>query len=260
MILKPCPFCQKDIPRTITVCPYCHRDEQGKPVQVDPLAIVDAFDQRSFDQDLKDLSNTDPFQRDEAVVRMARRGFGIVQALASILADQAQPGLAGVARVLGKIRDRRSIGALAQAAKMGDDDLRMAAVWALSQFREPEVIPLLLSEAERPHPQIQSYLVHVLGGVQDARVLPVLRRLASHPSREVAFQAACALGETQDPDSIPALRKIWRRRDPLLREAAHSALRKMGVSIHGPWWIHRAIGLLISLAALSALAWWWVHR
>jgi HEAT repeat protein len=228
VILKPCPFCRKEIPRAIKVCPYCHTDEKGHPVVMDSTAPENPDLGRFFENDLKDLSSEDPFVREQASVRVAQRGFGVVQALISILNDFAKPGLAGVARALGQIGDRRAIPVLAQAAKMGDDDLRLASVWALSQFHEPEILPVLLSEAERPHAIIQGYLAYVLGLFQDASVIPVLRKLCHHPNREVAFQAACALGEVGHPDGIPVLQKVWRRRDPLIRAASMASLRRLG--------------------------------
>jgi HEAT repeat protein len=256
MILKPCPFCQKDIPRSIIVCPYCHRDEGGKAVQMDTVATAqESISEKYFEQLLTDLASEDPFQRDQAVIRMAQHGFGVAQALISILGDFAKPGLAGVARSLGKIGDRRAVPALAQAAKMGDEELRIAAVWALCQFHEPEVLPVLLSEAERPHPIIQGYLAHALGTFQDSRVVPVLASLARHPNREVAFQAACALGESGDRAAVPVLKKVWRRRDALVRSASAASLKRLGGK---PSWISPAmlvLGLTILLAIGTGIGW-----
>jgi HEAT repeat protein len=228
MILKPCPFCQKDIPRSITVCPYCHRDEAGKPIAMDSAAVENAVSDKFFQDDLKDLASDDPFTRDQAVVRVASHGAAVVQALVGILNDFAKPGLAGVALALGKIGDRRAISELAQAAKMGDEDLRMAAVWALAQFHEPEVLPILLSEVECPHPIIQSFLANTLGTFQDSQVVPALCKLAGHPNREVAFQAVCALGETGSRDGVPSLKKSWREGGPMVRAASAASLRRLG--------------------------------
>lgn len=228
MILKPCPFCHKDIPRSITACPYCHRDEQGKPVVMDSAAVEINVSDRVFQADLKDLASDDPYTRDNAVARVSKHGAGVVQALMTVLGDFAKPNLSGVARVLGKIGDRRAIGILAQAAKLGDDDLRLSAVWALAQFNDPEALPYLLAEAERPHPIAQSYLASVLGSFQDARVVPVLSRLALHANREVAFQAAYALGESGGGPSIAALKAAWRKGDRLVRAACGAALRRLG--------------------------------
>lgn len=102
MILKPCPFCQKDIPRSITVCPYCHRDEQGKSVVMDSSAVEINVSDREFQADLKELASEDSYARDIAVARVAQRGAGVVQALITVLGDFAKPNLSGVARVLGK--------------------------------------------------------------------------------------------------------------------------------------------------------------
>jgi len=98
-------------------------------------------------------------------IRVARQGVGVVQALMSILNDFAKPGLAGVALALGKIGDKRAIPVLAQAAKVGDDDLRIAAVWSLAQFHEPEVLPILLSEGGTPASHRPEFFGQHVGGV-----------------------------------------------------------------------------------------------
>jgi HEAT repeat protein len=260
MILKPCPFCHKDIPRSITVCPYCHRDEQGKTILMDSeVASVEGG--KFSDTDLKDLTNPDPFIRDQAVVRLAQKGAGVIPTLIGILQDFSKPGLAGVAKVLGSIRDRRAIPALTMVAKMGDEDLRMAAVWALTQFHEAEVVPALLSEAERPHPTIQSFLAHTLSTLQDPRVISVLGRLLRHPNREVAFHAAYALGETGSREAIRPLRRGLRRRDPLVRIATAASLRRLGASDR--LLLGVGVGWVLMAAVFSALAgigYWWVQR
>ena len=178
--------------------------------------------------DLKALTSDDLFTREQAVVRVAQRGTPVAQTLIGILGDFAKPGLAGVAKALGKIGDERAIPILGQAAKMGDEELRIAAVWALSQLSDPVVLPILLTEAERPHPLIQSYLASILGTFQDSRVVPVLSKLAVHPNREVSFQAVCALGEVGGQAGIPVLKKAWRRNDSLVRAASAASLRRLG--------------------------------
>ena len=259
MILKPCPFCRKEIPRSITVCPYCHRDEQGQPVSMDSAVPTAAVADKYFDNDLEELASEDPFVSEQAVVRVAQRGFGVVQALISILSDFKKPGLAGIAKALGKVKDRRAIPVLTQAAKMGDEELRTAAIWALAQFHEPEVLPILLSEAEKPHPLTQSFLAHALGAFQDVRVGPVLAKLAGHPNREVAFQAAYALGESGGSEGIRVLKKSWHHRDPLVRAASAAILRRLGGK---PSWISPKIVLAGSmvLAVLMVGIGWLLYK
>ncbi len=230
MILRPCPFCEKPIPHRMNTCPYCHRDDQGKQVAMDSAAPPPEDPHQFFENDLKDLSNEDPYLREQATVRMAQKGFGVAQALISILSDGAKPGLAAIAKILGRIRDRRAIPVLVGAMKQGDEDLRMAAVWALAQFREPEVLQALAGDLERHHPTVQGYIAFILGSWRDPTVLPVLAKLLKHNHREVAFQAACALREMGDPAAIPALRRAGRRPDPVVRAAALQALRHLGGS------------------------------
>ncbi len=249
MILKPCPFCQKDIPRSITVCPYCHKDELGKPVVIDSAIVETPGAERVTDMELKEMSHEDPFTRDQAVLRMAQRGNVVVPALVAILNDFSKPRLAGVAMALGKIGDARAIPVLGQAAKVGDEELRIAAVRALSQFHSPEVLPALLVEAERPHPVIQSYVANALGTFQDKRVVPVLSKLVEHPNREVAFQAAFALAETGDRDGAASLKRAWRTKDPLIRAASAASLKRLGTR---PAIISAKV-FAISMGALAAL-------
>jgi len=226
---------------------------------MDSTTVADPGADRYFENDLKELASEDPYVREQACVRVAQRGIGIVQALMSILHDFNKPGLAGVARSLGQIGDRRAIPVLVQAAKMGDDDLRLEAVWALAQFHEPEVLPILLSEAERPHAVIQGFLASVLGTFQDDRVMPVLSKLVLHTSREVAFQAACAIGELGNPAGIKPLQKACRRHDPLVRAASAASLRRLGgraMSISIAQWV---IGILL-LGALGAGIGWVFYK
>ncbi len=259
MILKPCPFCQKDIPRSIVVCPYCHKDEKGLSAEAEsPKQAVG--EDKFFNEDLSDLASTDPFIRDQAVVRMGQKGFGVVQALIDVLSDHAKPGLAGVAKSLGRIADRRAIPVLTVAAQMGDDELRTAAVWALSQYREPEILPVLLKESERTHPAIQSYLAFILGSFQDPRILPALARLSQHASREVAYQAVYSLGELGEVAAAKPLRNALRRRDPVVHTVAMASLDRLGLSrVSNSRWTVIAF-LFAGFVTAVALAFWTLHK
>lgn len=253
MILKPCPFCSKQIPRAIQVCPYCHRDEQGGSVEIDTAAPPVQEDPHYYEQDLAALASEDPFEREQATVRMAQRGVGIVQALIGILSDHNKPGLAGIARVLGKVGDRRAIGALAHAARLGDEELRQASLWALTQFRESEVNPVLIAEAERSTPDVQAYLAYSLGLRQDSRACGVLSRLSRHSNREVAFQALWALGEIPENSSVRALQRQAHAKDALRRRAARLSLQKLGLSVASPWMRRAGWGIAAVLTSGTML-------
>jgi len=133
-----------------------------------------------------------------------------------------------VALALGKIGDKRAIPVLAQAAKVGDDDLRIAAVWALAQFHERKCSPSSFRKRNGRNPIIQSFLANTLAGFQDHRVVSILCKLAVHPNREVAFQAVCALGESGAKEGIPVLKGTWRSGNDLVRAASAVSLRRLG--------------------------------
>jgi HEAT repeat protein len=260
MKLTPCPFCGKSIPARMSVCPYCRRDEKGDAVVMDTRMSTTAAEAKPSKQHLDELSSEDPYVRDQAVLRMAKQGFGVTQVLIDILSDHAKPGLASVAKTLGQIGDKRAIGVLTKAAKHGDDGLRIAALWALAQYRDAEVLPVLLSEAERPHPMTQSYLAHVLGLIQDAQVVPVLCRITQNGSPEAAYQAAFALGEWKDPQSVAALTHLAQKKNPLLRAVAIASLKRLGVNpvFTAAGWRLWAWG--VGALSLIAGGLWWIYR
>lgn len=243
----------------MNACPYCHRDEKGQPVAMDTAAPPPQL-LKPTEQDLKDLSSEDPYVREQTVLKIAKQGIGIVQPLVDILSETTKPGLAGIAKALGQIGDKRAIPVLSKAAKQGDDALRTAALWALAQFREPEVMPTLMAEAERPHPVTQGYLIHVLSGFQSPKTIPTLCRITQQGSLEAAYHATYALGDFNDPEAIRALKRVARQRDPLLRATAAASLNRLGIRASLTiyrwwWWIGGFVGLALAGGAVA-----WVYK
>lgn len=256
MKLRDCPFCGKPIPARMTACPYCHTDEEGKPVAMDTAPA--ATEPVNVEKDLAELSSEDAWTRDQATVRLAQKGFGVTQALIAVLGDLAKPGLPATAKVLGRIGDRRAVPPLIQAVKSTNDELRVAALWALAQFRgEPQALSALIAEADRPHPVTQSYLAHALGGFQDPAVVPALVRLAASAKTDVAYHAALSLGEWQTPEAVKALKRTLARRDRLLRAAAASSLQRLGVRVSFLVRLGPASLWVVLMASAAAAMWLW---
>jgi HEAT repeat protein len=252
--LKPCSQCHKEIPAGITECPYCHRREQGLEGNTTEQATLNSLEAQ-LQGELAQLEHDDPFVRQSAADRILQRGAAGVPLLNKVLNEHTRKGLPEVARLLGRLRDRRAIGALTQALKIGDEDLRIAAVWALTQFNEAQVLDELLNEIDRPNPMIQSYLAHTLVNYQDPRIVPSLIKLTDHKSPDVAFQAVWALGEAGDKTAIVALRKVLGRRDALLRAAAAFSLRRLGGPVRRAysWQVYAAV--IGGLSVVSAILW-----
>jgi len=258
MRLKKCSYCSKDIPLTIAVCPYCRRNEKGEEIDLQ-TGVVDPG-QSVSESELHDLRSEDPVLRINVSERLAQKGPAVVPFLIEFVNDHSHKGIPDAVRILGKIRDRRAVSALTQAVHVGDEDTRIAAVWALSQINDPETLNELLRECDRNNPSVQAYLAHILSGYQDARILPMLIKLAGHSSREVAFQATWGLGETGNAGAIYPLRRQLGRKDTLIKAAAQMALRRLG----GP--VRRVIPLWGSIlggvvgVALAVLGWFFLIR
>jgi len=242
----------------MTTCPYCHRDEQGQLVAMDTAAPPPEDGTREIEQDIKLLESEDAYVRDQAATRIAQKSFSASLPLIALMQDHKSPILPHVARILGRIGDKRAIPALAQAARGGDEELRMGALWALAQYREAEALPVLIAEAERAHPVTQSYLAHVLGGFQNPEVVPVLAKLTRSPNSEVAFHAVSALGGFTTPDTLKALQGAVRRKDPLVQAAAAASLRRLGKSpVMASGLVWRVVAAFAAVAVLAVAGWWY---
>lgn len=252
MFQKKCAFCRKDIPSTIVICPYCQRDERGQAAVEEAVILADS----QLLEDIKHLGSEDPYVRKGAGERLVQRGSAAVPALTTVVQEHAQKGVAEAARLLGRLRDRRAVAALVQALKIGDEELRTSAVWALTQINDPQALEEILHEASRNNPAVQAYVAYKISAVQDPRVLPTLLKLAQHTNREVSFQAIWALGESGDSKAILPLRKLLGGRDPLLRSAVESALRRLGGPVRRAYSTAMVLGGIGSiLAVLVGLGW-----
>ncbi len=254
MLLKKCTQCRKDIPSTITVCPYCQWDEVAKsPAAFDKTPTALDTQTRT---DLNMLGSDDPLVRKSAADRLSQKGADIVPALINIVNEHSQKGMAEAAKLLGRLRDQRAVTALVQALKIGDEDLHAAAVWALSQMNDAQALEELVRESTRNNPTVQGYLAHVMGGYRDSRVIHALIKLLYHPNHEVSFQAAWALGEAGDKSAIRPLRQILGRKDRLLRSGAEAALRRLGGPVrrlYPIWgWVLGGVGV----CGVSGLLWY----
>ncbi len=220
---------------------------------------VEAADPKLL-QDLTDLGSEDPYLRQAAAERVLQRGPAAVTALTAMVQEHSHKGVPEAVRLLGRLRDRRSLGALIHALKMGNEDLRANAVWALTQINDPQALEELLQEAHRNNPAVQAYLAYTLSTIQDPRVVPTLVKLSQHTSREVSFQAIWALGETGDRAAILPLRKLLACRDALLRSAAESALRRLGGPVRRAYPIGLWVGVVMSVGLVWGLAGWFFYK
>jgi HEAT repeat protein len=254
MRLRPCPFCRKDIPAGITLCPYCKRGAaETPPAPSSSEPILDT----GTKSDLNELMSDDGFARKSAADRLLRNGAALVPVLTRMMRENEPRKLGEVAQLLGRLRDPRAVAPLAEALRSADEDLHASAVWALAQLKTPEAINELLREAERNNPTVQSYIAHALSATEDARAVPALIKLARHRNLEVSLQAAWGLGEAGDTRAIGVLRQLWRREKGILKLVSDDALRRLGGAIR--WAVPRWALILgvIGVVAAALLLYYW---
>jgi HEAT repeat protein len=260
MRLKKCSSCHKDIPHSITICPYCRRDEQGRDTSAPESSLASVSVENQIREDLNLLAHDDPITRRSAADRISQKGPVVIPILTALLQEHTHKGMSEAARILGRLRDRRAAAVLIQSLKVGDEDLRTSAIWALCQLADPQTLDDLIQESERVNPAVQAYLAHVLAGYQDTRVVPALIKLAQNKNREVAFQGAWALGELGNSAAVYPLRVLLGRKDPVVRAATAAALRRLGGPVRRvyPLLSYAMAGMGIVLSAAGAV--WWFYR
>jgi HEAT repeat protein len=258
VLLKKCPHCLKEIPARMTACPYCHRNDKGQDVTATGDESASPMD-GPLQAEIHQLGNEDPFIRKSASDRISQRGPAVVPHLINLVNEHTHKGVGEAVRLLGRIRDRRALSALSQALKVGNEEVRAIAVWSLSQLRDPQALPDLLTETERNNPTVQAYLGHAFAEVQDVRVRPALLRLAKHSNHEVAFQALWTLGESGDPSLIPFLRRQLSRKDPVVKAAAETALRRLGGPTRRILPVRWIVGVVAGIIILGILL-GWIYR
>src|SRR5262249_10071101 len=155
MKLRKCLYCTKDIAVQLEICPYCQHDANGRET-VSPDAATAAADAQTLD-DLARLSSDDSVVQKQVSERLVQRGVQVVPLVVRFLNEHKDKSAKGAARILGRLRDRRAVAALAQALKIGDEETRLSAVWALSQINDSQALEELLRESDRNDPTVQSY-------------------------------------------------------------------------------------------------------
>jgi HEAT repeat protein len=188
-----------------------------------------------------------------------------VPALLAALTDPARGGLRRyVAGALGKIGDRRAIGALVvslcdehgdgwtlnaldaidrewprdpgalaaapllleAAAGKGSSPPSPFAIEALSRVSGAESIGLSLRLLNDPSPSVVAAAAAALGRTRASEALEPLLSLLAHEHYFVRREAAMALGDIGSRRAVPALEAIRKDRDFAVREAVDEALRR----------------------------------
>jgi len=151
-------------------------------------------------------------------------GASAIPALEAVL-NSAPFGLRVAAvQALGDIRDPRVTRLLLGAAKSEDPAVCVAAVDALAHTGDSQVIAPLTGLLRSAHPQVRLAALEALGNLGAKVATEPLRTLLRDASWDVRRAAAEALGRIRDPESIPQLAEALADSDADVREATAMAL------------------------------------
>ena len=132
------------------------------------------------------------------------------------------------ARALGQLKDRRTIHALIQTLKDGNDEVATAAASALGTIGTPAV-PALISTLGSDHEAARGMAVLALGLMGPSAREPLIRIVQDEKSPDDTMRGAAeALGLLGDAAAVPQLMHLLRIREGRLAKSATRALAAIG--------------------------------
>jgi hypothetical protein len=130
--------------------------------------------------------------------------------------------------ILGKVSNKKSLGAIISKLDDPDDAVRSAVVQALGQLGDKEAVPPLLAKLEDPDDAIRSAVVQALGQLGDKEVVPPLLAKLEDPDDDVRSAVVRALGQLGDKEAVPPLLAKLEHPDAGVRRAVVEALGELG--------------------------------
>jgi HEAT repeat protein len=115
-----------------------------------------------------------------------------------------------------------------------DPELQTVAIHALGGLGSVATDPLLEAAAKKKNRLLRLGAVSALAEIKDPRSVPVLIRMLTDPSSEIRWQAAVALGEFGNPTVIPPLLSALKDRNKYVRYGSATILKKLGYTPSDP--------------------------
>ncbi len=108
--------------------------------------------------------------------------------------------------------------------------LRNAAVEILTKTGR-DAVPMLLSQARCPDPDVRKFIIDILGDIADPEATPVLIRGLEDDDSNVRAAAAENLGKLKNVEAVPALLKAMHFPDLLLQFTILDALSRIAAPV-----------------------------
>ncbi|MCL5036790.1 MAG: HEAT repeat domain-containing protein [Chloroflexi bacterium] len=166
-------------------------------------------------------------------------GSSVSDNLIKALGDKNPYTRASAARVLGRIKEQKSVLYLIKALRDENQDVRKTAVRSLGQINDEKAVPYIintlgdenydvrwaaknvlsdmgksilgdLNEAlADENPQVRESSAEIIGGYKDKESVPYLIKALKDGNREVREAAAKSLGQIKDESAVPALVEMF---------------------------------------------------
>jgi HEAT repeat protein len=108
--------------------------------------------------------------------------------------------------------------------------LRNAAVEILTRMGRDSV-PLLLSQARCPDPDVRKFIIDILGDIEDSEAVPVLIAGLDDEDSNVRAAAAENLGKLKSTEAVPSLLNAMHHQDLLLQFTILDALSRIAAPV-----------------------------
>jgi len=142
------------------------------------------------------------------VATLIRRGGGDPEAAGTLLAgaeeSQTAEALVGLCYAIGALRDPAALPFLDKASRHPDTPVVRAAVQALGQFPEPEVVEILARLSTHPLLAVRSDVLSSVATREDDATWALLKSVGeSDPSPEIRMSAYQSLSRSKGADLVP---------------------------------------------------------
>jgi hypothetical protein len=117
---------------------------------------------------------------------------------------------------------------LIRVLAVSNPEIQTAAIHALGELGAIAIDPLLEAAGKKRNRLLRLGAISALSEIKDPRSVPDLIHLLKDPSSEIRWQAAIALGEFNDPAVIPPLMSALRDPDKYVRYGSATSLQKFG--------------------------------
>ena len=159
---------------------------------------------------------------------LERIGGAAVEALVGGLRHSDEAVRVQAARVLGKLRDRRSFEPLVAALEDASPRAAGAAAEALGELGDGRAIEPLLRLAEHEHGAARGGAIRALAAIGDERAVPVLVKAVGDESAWIGGIAVRQLGRRREPRGAAAIARVLASDEREGWRDAAEALGKIG--------------------------------